>query len=224
MRAMPQRPPVDRSPESRAFVDKALGDLRRSRWTPRAWAKFLWRCCVRSAEQARGHPLAALEVTVLHAGLGWLAWGGPGLAASWGLAMTHLGLLGSERRSIGLPNLLSLLRANLPTTRWAPVVAIGTDFADGWLARLTTPTALGAFADPLADGVFWTRHTSTQRPGRILGAAVAGTWLVPLAAISVRYFAVGRAIDYPRPLLVRRLSAGLQCLLAARALMRWFRE
>lgn len=160
----------------------------------------------------------------MHAGLGWLGWGGPGLAASWALAMTHLGLLGPQRRSIGLPNLLSLLRANLPTTRWAPLVAVGSDRADGWLASLTTPTAFGAYADPLADAVFWTRHASTQELSRVLRAVVAAAWVLPLAAIVTGYFAASRAIDYPRPLLVRHLSAGLQCLLAARALTGWSKE
>jgi hypothetical protein len=32
------------------------------------------------------------------------------------------------------------------------------------------------------------------------------------------YFTSGRTIDYPRPFLVRRMMAGLKCLLAARAL------
>jgi len=132
--------------------------------------------------------------------------------------MTHLGLLGSQRRSIGLPNVLSLLRANLPTNRWAPLVAVGTDLADGWLARLTKPTAFGAYADPLADAVFWTRHASTREPSRVARAGIAAIWLLPFAAIVTTYFAAGRAVDYPRPLLVRRLSAGLQGLLAARAL------
>lgn len=218
------RPAIDRPPGSRAFVDVALGELRRSRWRPGAWVEFLWRCSVRSAEQARSHPLAALEVTLLHAGLGWLGWGGLRLAASWALAIAHLGLLGPRRRSIGLPNLLSLLRANLPTTRWAPLVAAGTDLADGWLASLTTPTAFGAYADPLADVVFWTRHASTEEPRLLFRAVVAATWVLPLGAIAAGYFAAGRTIDYPRPLLVRHLSAGIQCLLAARSLTGWSKE
>lgn len=215
---MRHRPGVERPPESRAFVDGALRDLRRSRWGPGAWAEFFWRCGLRSAEQARAHPLAALEVTVFHAGLGMLGWGGLKLVISWMLAITHLGLLGPHRRSIGLPNLISLLRANLPTTRLAPLVAVGTDVADGWLASRRSQTAFGAYADPLADVVFWTRHASAQEPSRLLGAAVTATWVLPLAAIVTGYFAAGRAIDYPRPALVRRLSAALQCLLAVRAL------
>jgi hypothetical protein len=221
---MRHRLAIERQSESRAFVDEGLGRLQRSHWRPAAWAEFLGRCGIRSAMQARTHPLAAIEVTALHAGLGWLGWGGPGLAASWVLAMTHLGLLGSQRRSIGLPNLLSLLRANLPASRWTPLAAVGSDVLDGRLARLATPTAFGAYADPLADVVFWTRYASASDSSRVLRAAVAATWLLPLAAIVTGYFAAGRTIDYPRPLLVRRLSAAVQCLLAARALTGWSKE
>jgi hypothetical protein len=58
---MRYRPAIDRPPESRAFVDQALAELRRSRWTPAAWAAFLRRCGARSAEQAGLHPVAAFE-------------------------------------------------------------------------------------------------------------------------------------------------------------------
>ena len=216
---MRERPAVERSAESRAFVDRALADLRSDRWRPRAWVKFLWRCGVRSAEQARAHPRAALEVTVLH--LCMTAIGRPsrlGLAASWAMALTHLGLLGPEARSIGLANALSMLRANLPSGRLAPIIAIATDIADGRLARLTTATAFGAYADPLADVVFWTRQAWTREKSPVLRALVLATWLLPVIVIGGAYFGRGQTVDYPRPLLVRRLSAGLQCVLAARAL------
>ncbi len=200
-------------------MDHALAELRRSHWRPGAWTVFLWRCAARSVEQARMHPLAALEVTALHLAL-FISSGRcrPRVTASWTMAITHLGLLGSQRRSIGPANALSLLRANLPAGRWSPLVAIGTDVADGWLARTTTPTAFGAYADGLADVAFWTRQVWTSERSRVLGAALAAAWLLPLAAIGAAYFATSRTIDYPRLLIVRRLSAGLQCLLAARAL------
>jgi hypothetical protein len=214
---MRHRPAIDRPPESRAFVDQALAELRRSRWTPGAWAAFLGRCGARSAEQARLHPLAALEVTALHLTL--LAVGSPRLrlTGSWAMAITHLGLLGSCR-SIGPASALSLLRANLPTERWSPLVAIATDVADGWLARRTTSTAFGAYADGLADVAFWTRQVWTREPSRALRAAATAAWLLPLLGVGAAYFGSGRTIDYPRPVLVRRLMAGLQCLLVARAL------
>lgn len=217
---MRHRPAIDRPPESREFVDRALAELRRSRWSPAGWAVFLGRCAAQSAEQARAHPLAAVEVTALHLALRALnVRSRLGLTASWMLATTHLGLLGSRRRSMGSANVLSLVRANLPAGRWSPLVAIGTDVADGRLARLGTETAFGAYADGLADVVFWTRQVWAREPSRALRAAAAAAWLLPLSAVGVGYFAGGRTIDYPRLVLVRRLSAGLQCLLAARALI-----
>ena len=51
----------------------------------------------------------------------------------------------------------------------------------------------------------------------MLRALVATVWLVPLALNSGAYFVMGRTVDYPRPLVVRRLSAGLQCLLTISA-------
>ena len=217
---MLERPAISRLVESRAFVDRVLTDLRSSHWRPRAWATFLWCCALRSAQQARRHPRAAFEVTIVHAALLPLerrsVWR---LAASWALAITHLGLLGPETRSIGPANALSLLRANLPTRRWAPAVAVVADATDGWLARRTQPTAFGAYADPLADVVFWTRHAWARERGSVLGAAVIIFWLLPVSVIAGVYFAAGRTVDYPRPLLARHLSACLQVLLAARALV-----
>lgn len=216
---MRERPAVERSAESRAFVDQALADLRSDRWRPRAWVKFLLRCGVRSAQQARAHPRAALEVTVLHLCMAPIGRRSRlGLAASWVMALTHLGLLGPEARSIGPANALSMLRANLPSRACAPMVAVATDIADGRLARLTTPTAFGAYADPLADVVFWTRQAWTREKSHVLRTMVLATWLLPAIVIGGAYFARGETVDYPRPLLVRRFSAVLQCLLAARAL------
>jgi hypothetical protein len=215
---MRHRPAIDRPPESRAFVDQALADLRRSRWTPAAWAAFLRRCGARSAEQALQRPLAVLEVSALHLALLALRCSRLRLTASWAMAITHLGLLGPRDRSIGPANALSLLRANLPAGRWSPLAAIATDVADGWLARRTTSTAFGAYADGLADVAFWTRQVCAHEPSRALRAAAAAGWLLPLLGIASAYFASSRTIDYPRPFLVRRLMAGLQCLLAARAL------
>jgi hypothetical protein len=215
---MRQRHAIDRPPGSRAFVDGALAELRRSRWRPAAWALFLRRCGVRSLRQAREHPLAALEVTALHLALLAARSGSRlRLGASWALAMTHLGLLGPDRRSIGPPSALSLLRANLPAGRWSPPVAIATDLADGWLARRTTPTAFGAYADGLADVAFWVRQVWAGESNPFVRAAACAAWLLPLSAIGAAYFVTGRTVDHPRPVLARGLSAGLQALLAARA-------
>jgi phosphatidylglycerophosphate synthase len=157
-------------------------------------------------------------VTALHLALLALGCSRLRLTASWTMAITHLGLLGRREQSIGPANALTLLRANLPMGRWFPLVAIATDVADGWLARRTTSTAFGAYADGLVDVAFWTRQVWTREPSRALRAAATAAWLLPLSAIGAAYFGSGRTIDYPRPVLVRRLMAGLQCLLAARAL------
>jgi CDP-alcohol phosphatidyltransferase len=216
-RSLRRRPAVDRPAESRAFADQALGDLRRSKWRPAAWGWFLRRCGVRSAEQVLAHPRATVEVTLVHLLLAVLL---PRsllrVAASCLLAVTHLGLLGRER-SIGPATVLSLVRGNLPAERLTPVAAIGTDLADGWLARRAGPTAFGAYADSLADAAFWTRQAWTRERIPALRAAVVGLRLVPPLVIAGAYFALGRTVDYAHPLIVRWTGAGLQCLLAARA-------
>jgi len=216
---MQVRPAVKRSRDSRVFVNDALAELRASRWRPAAWATFLRRCGARSAEQARRHPRAAVEVTVVHLAMLPIARRSPVLlTASWSLAMTHLGLLGARAGSIGPASALSMLRANLPARRWGLPLAVATDVADGWLARRTAPTAFGAYADPLADVTFWTRHVWARERSFTLRAAATGLWLLPVLAIAAAYFIGGRTVDYPRPLVARRLSACLQLLLALRGL------
>lgn len=101
---MRQRPPIERPADSRLFTDRALADLRAARWSPDAWARFLGRCCVRSWEQLRAHPRAAIEITALHVALVPVARRSPlTLAGSWLMAVTHLGLLGPGDASIGSP-------------------------------------------------------------------------------------------------------------------------
>ena len=216
---MRQRPPIGRPPESHEFTDRALAQLRADHYSPAGWARFFARCGVRSYGQVRVHPRAAVEVTVLHLALAPVAWRRPVvLAGSWFLAITHLGLLGNGRDSIGVADCLSLLRANLPLTRMAPMLAMATDLADGWIARRTGPTAFGGYADGLADVTFWTRY-AVGRSGRLLGTLALAGWLLPASAITVAYFARGGVIDYPRPEWRRRLSAVLQCAIAAAALL-----
>lgn len=140
-----ERPAVERPDESRAFVDRALSELRLGRWRPAAWARFLGGCAARSAQQARLHRRAAVEVSALHLLMALLLpRTAPRLVAAWGLAITHLGLLG-ETRSIGAATALSLVRGSLPAGRLAPLAALATDLADGHLARRAGSTAFGAF-------------------------------------------------------------------------------
>lgn len=176
-------------------------------------------CGARSCEQIRLHPRAAAQVTVLHLALGPVCRRQPVvLVGSWVLAITHLGLLGHGRDSIGVANALSLLRANLPLMPTAPLLALVTDLADGWIARSTRPTAFGGYADGLADVTFWTRF-ATRRSGRLLGGLALAGYLLPATAIVVAYFVRGGVIDYPRPEWTRRLSVVLQCAIAVTALL-----
>jgi len=148
---------------------------------------------------------------------------------SWLLAWSHVGLLGDQPRSLGVANLLTLLRANLPALRgsngaWVASAALGSDLADGWIARRRSrETAFGAYADALADLAFWTWFAYRHEPSRFLRGLVLSLWLAPAAAVSVWYFGAARAIDVPRPQAVRVTSAGFQLMLAGRAWARWAR-
>lgn len=213
------RAPIERSAESRKFVDEVLGDLSSRRFVLTAWGEFIGRSLVRSVAQIRLRPAAAVEVTVLHllaaGGRRWWAVG------SWLLCITHLGLLG-ERSRFGWPNRLTLLRALLPSVvppaRWTPLVAMATDVADGRLARGGESSAFGAFADPIADGVFWSWFALRREPNRWLRWAPLAVFVASLASISVAYFARGRAIDYPRPVAIRYASAAAQVMITLRSL------
>ncbi len=210
-------------PESRAFTDAALADLRAEICSPRGWARFLASVTVRSVEQVVAHPRAAGEVTGLHAlfvvlGRGRGRWW---VGVSWLMAVTHLGLLG-RRRSIGWPNAISLWRANLAVTgqplgRWAGVAAVASDKLDGALARRAGPTMFGAYADSLADAAFWTWFATRREPSRLLRAASVAAWAAPVAAVGVASFATGEMVEPPRPALLRP-AAAMQAVLAARAL------
>jgi phosphatidylglycerophosphate synthase len=210
---------IARSDDSRRFVNDVLGELAANRYGLQAWARFFRRSLARSLDQARMRPAAAFEVTALHA-LAAASGSWPWPLASWFLSITHLGLLG-ESDTLGWPNRLSLLRALLPAlapdSRWASVVALATDFADGRLARRGDESAFGAFADPIADGAFWSWFALRWEPNRLLRWAPITLFALSAAGISAAYFSRGRAIDYPRPVAIRYLSAGIQILLTLRA-------
>lgn len=213
-----------RNAESRAFVDEILRELRASRWSARGWSRFLWRSTVRSAAQAPCHPRAAAELTIAHAAL--LARSRrPWAAATWALAITHLGLLAEGEDTVGWASRVTLVRANLPAlvtgaAPWTGIVALATDRIDGRLARRAGETAFGAYADALADVAFWTwfahRHERDRRV-RLLATTV---WLTPATLVTLAYLLSGRSVDYPRPAAVRTLSVGMQVLLTLRALTR----
>lgn len=207
---------------SRAATNELLGVLREGQWRPRAWGRFLVRTTQRSVRQAKLHPRALAEVTVLHAAFALMAarrrnaW----TLTSWALAATHLGML-EQHRSIGWANAITLTRANLPAFadhRWTAVLAVGTDFADGRLARkLGTDSPFGAAADSLADAAFWAWFAHRHEPARYLRTAALFVWVVPVITVTTASLRSGRMVDAPRPTVVRP-AAALQAVLAARAL------
>ena len=219
-RWLANRETIARSKESRRFVDDLLGELARGRFGPSAWGGFIGRSLVRSIDQVRMRPAAATEMTALHM-LAYAAGGRRWALVSWFMGITHLGLLG-ERSTLGWPNRLTLLRALLPAlapaSRWTSLVALATDFADGRLAECGNESAFGAFADPIADGAFWSWFALRWEPNRWLRWAPITLFAASVAGISATYFVRGRTIDYPRPQAVRYASAGAQILLTLRAL------
>jgi len=213
------RASIERSAESRRFVDEILGELASRHFVPSAWGHFLGRSLARSVAQVRIRPAAATEVTVLHL----LASAGnrPWAFGSWLMCITHLGLLG-ERPTLGWPNRLTLLRALLPSfapnSRWTSLVAMATDFADGRVARRGQDSAFGAFADPIADGAFWSWFALRWEPNRGLRWVPLTVFSASVAGISAAYFARGRSIDYPRLMAIRYASAAAQILFTLRAM------
>jgi len=181
---------------------------------------------VRSGEQVAAHPRAFLEVTLLHFAL---MRGRPRRwpLVAWLLAVTHLGLLGDEKRGALVANHLSLLRANLPSLSasaapWTAGVALLTDILDGRLARARKEeTAFGAYADPLADLVFWNWYVFRNESNPWIRAATIIAWPLPAAVITAAYFVRGKTLDYPRPAATRLLSGAFQCWIAVRGLHRW---
>jgi CDP-alcohol phosphatidyltransferase-like enzyme len=220
------RSPIVRPPGSREFVDDALAELAAGHWSPSSWWHFIWRCGLRAAEQAFNHPRALLEVTLLHVAF-MRARPRVWPLVAWLMAVTHLGLLGDERRGARVANHLSLLRANLPSLSasgapWTAGVALVTDILDGRLARARKEeTAFGAYADPLADLVFWNWYVFRNESSPWIRAATIIAWPLPAAVITASYFVRGRTLDYPRPAAARLLSGAFQGWMCTRALRRW---
>lgn len=208
---------------SRVVTDALLAGLSAGRWRPASWGRFVVATVRRSAEQIAAHPRAAMEVTGLHAVMALGArprrvWVG----ISWMMAITHLGMLG-PRRSIGAASVVTLLRANWPPLagsrrwRWLGVAAIGSDKADGMIARRVGPTQFGHYADSLADAAFWAWFACRYETDRKILGAAALAWVVPVTSVTVASFAKGEMVELPRPALLRP-AAAMQAVLAVRAL------
>ncbi len=211
---------IARSRDSRHFVDDILAELAARHFAPNAWVRFMGRSLARSADEVRIRPTAAAELTAIHlvaGAAGSWRWA----LTSWFLCITHLGLLGNGQ-SLGWPNRLTVLRALLPSlapdSPQASVIALATDFADGRLARAKGESGFGAFADPIADCVFWSWYALRWERNRFLRWVPIGLFGGSAAVIAVSYFARGRTIDYPRPGALRYLSAVTQIAVAVRTL------
>ncbi|GAB3488507.1 CDP-alcohol phosphatidyltransferase family protein [Amycolatopsis cihanbeyliensis] len=209
-------------PDSRAATNALLAEVRAGRWGPRAWVRFLADATRRSVHQARRHPRALAEVTALHVLFAVLAdrRGRAWVAVSWGMAASHLGLL-EQRSSIGLASTITLARANLPALaggRWVSGLALGSDLADGWLARgLGAESRFGAAADSLADAAFWTWFTLRHEPSHRVRAMALLAWLAPVVAVTAASARQGSMVDAPRPVVLRP-AAALQAVLTARGI------
>jgi phosphatidylglycerophosphate synthase len=213
-------------PNSRAATDDLIRALRAGRWTPVAWSRFFARATRRSVRQALHHRRALLESTALHAGLAALAdprhrlW----VMTSWLLTVSHLGML-EDRRTLGVANTLTLLRANLPAVEnrlgnAVPVLALVTDWLDGRIARTTgTETRFGRQADFLADTALWTWFTIRHEQNRWLRAATFAAWGFTVVAITTVSFAGGGMKDIPRSRWIRP-AAALQVILGVRIVLR----
>ncbi|ASU86198.1 hypothetical protein CDO52_13500 [Nocardiopsis gilva YIM 90087] len=189
---------------SRRRTDALLTGLREGGWRPRAWAAFAARATAWSAREAARRPQAAAEATALHAAFLCAARDGRGrarAAASWLLAITHLGMLEGRTR-LSVADTLTLLRANLPALSdgaWTGPAALATDFLDGRLARRTgTASPFGAYADALADASFWIPYALRHEPDPRWRGALIGAWVLPLAGATAAAFARGRMVDVPR--------------------------
>lgn len=213
--------------DSRAATNELLGGLRRGGFGGRALGAFIADATLRSIREARKRPIALAEATAVHAGMAALAHphGRAWVLTSWLMTVTHLGML-EERRTMGLPNLLTVARANLPAAAArlgsAPIVALAlaTDFVDGKVARRTgTVTRFGTQGDYLADAALWTWFTVTHEKSRGWQLATFAAWAIPVAGLTVASVAKGGMVDVPRSRWLRP-AAAVEVLIGARVLAR----
>jgi len=213
--------------DSRAATNELLGRLRQRGFGARALGAFVADATLRSIREARKRPIALAEATAVHVGMAALAhpYGRVWVLTSWLMTVTHLGML-EERRRMGLPNLLTVARANLPAAEarlgTARIVALAlvTDFVDGKLARSTgTVTRFGMQGDYLADAALWTWFTLKHERSRAWQVATFAAWAIPVAGLTVASFAKGGIVDLPRSRWLRP-AAAVEVLIGARVLVR----
>lgn len=218
------------APRSRAATNELLAQARVSGWSIGAWLRVLGAAAIRSADQARTRPRALLEVTVLHLAFAAIAGqhGWRWILLTWSLAATHLGLL-EDRKSLGLANTLTLMRANLPAVEhvlglWVPTMALGSDFVDGKLARATrTESSFGQYADFLADTALWTWFSMRHETDKTVKMAALAAWMAPVTVVLSGSVLRGQMIDVPRRWWFRP-AATVQVVLGIRMVHRWIRS
>ena len=213
--------------DSRAATDELLSGLRRGGFGGRALGAFIADATLRSIREARKRPIALAEATAVHVGMAALAHphGRVWVATSWIMTVTHLGML-EERRTMGMPNLLTVARANLPAasarlgSTQIVALALVTDFVDGKLARRTgTVTRFGTQGDYLADAALWTWFTVKHEHSRGWQLATFAAWAIPVAGLTIASFAKGGMVDVPRSRWLRP-AAAVEVLIGARVLAR----
>ncbi len=224
-----RRSPARRSlaaASSREASDQLLAVLRDGGWRPRAWVSFIALATVRSVDAGGARPRALVESTIIHLPFLLLSRGSGRVwvLTSWLMAVTHLGMLG-ERTTLGVPNVLTLVRGNLPAvdhlmSRALPIISLATDFADGKIARRTgTVTSFGAQADFLADTAFWTWFIARHEPSRAVKLAALAAWAAPVIGVTAASISRGRMVDLPRAWWFRP-AAIVEVLIGARAIWR----
>jgi phosphatidylglycerophosphate synthase len=167
--------------EGELWAESVLAELRRERFTPAAWRRFLHVSLARARRRRDERARAHRQVLML-AGIGTAAWASAALAghaalaaagACWWLLVLlmldwHLGMLerpdGRPLDGIGSGNVLTLLRAGaIPLLAVLPPPGLGvallaggaTDILDGPLARARDQASrLGIWLDGGVDGFF----------------------------------------------------------------------
>jgi len=212
--------------DSRAASNALLDGLRQGRFGPKAWGRFGVEITVRSIQEARKRPIALAEATAVHVAMAAVAHphGRLWIASSWLMTVTHLGML-EERRTMGIPNLLTVTRANLPAAAHrlgnaVPVLALVTDFVDGKVARATgTVTRFGTQGDYLSDTALWTWFVLTHEKSRPWQVATFAAWALPVVALTAVSIARGGVVDLPRSRWIRP-AALMEVLIGGRVLVR----
>lgn len=215
---------------SRQASDSLLLILSSGRWRPTAWVNFVALATRRSIATAKAHPRAFAETTVIHVLMGLLSTrrGLPWIVSTWFMAVTHLGML-DARSSIGIPNALTLARANLPAIgnrvgRWIPLIALGSDFADGKIARATgVVTPFGSSADFLADTAVWTWFTLRHENNRLLQTLTFAAWAAPVVGLTAASMYRGKLVELPRSAWFRP-AAVMEIVIGVRFVVKQFRR